>query len=164
SLCLLRGGSTESLNVKAAYVEVVADAAGSIGVITAGILIVTTGNPLWDTLVAVVIGVFVAVRAVILGRQVLAVLGQHVPEGVDLDTVVAELECISGVDGIHDLHIWALTSGMNVATAHLVVTRPEDTRTVLAAAQDMLRTRHKIEHATLQIEAAPLQQCHEVRW
>lgn len=164
SLLLLRGGSKESLNVKGAYFEVVADAAGSVGVIVAGILVVATGSPVWDTLVAVAIGVFVAVRAVILGRLVLAVLGQHVPEGVDLDTVVTELESVAGVGGIHDLHIWTLTSGMNVATVHLVVADAEQARTVLSAAQELLRTRHKIEHATLQIEAAPTQQCHEVQW
>ena len=164
SLFLLRGGSKESLNVKGAYFEVMADAAGSVGFIVAGVLVVATGSPIWDTLIAVAIGVFVAVRAVILGRQVLAVLGQHVPEGVDLDTVVTELEGITGVGGIHDLHIWTLTSGMNVATAHLVVADPEQARGVLSAAQEMLRTQHKIEHATLQIEAAPTQQCHEVQW
>mgnify|MGYP000994504345 CR=1 FL=1 len=87
SMLLLREGSRESLNVKGAYYEVVADAAGSVGVIAAGILVAVSGQPIWDTLVAVAIGIFVAVRAVVLGRQVLAVLGQQVPEGIVVDEV-----------------------------------------------------------------------------
>lgn len=164
SLLLLRSGSKDSLNVKGAYFEVVADAAGSVGVIAAGFLILLTGSPVWDTIVALAIGIFVAIRAVILGRQVLAVLGQHVPEGVNLDQVVQDLEALKGVNNVHDLHIWNLTSGMNVATAHLVVTSPDQRQNVLMSAQSLLQREHHIEHATLQVEASPTEQCHEVQW
>ncbi|QLQ10095.1 MAG: cation transporter [Nocardioidaceae bacterium] len=164
SMVLLRAGSKESLNVKGAYYEVVADAAGSVGVIAAGLLIAATGQPAWDTAVALAIGLFVAVRAVILGRQVLAVLGQHVPDGVSLDQVVADLEGVPGVSDVHDLHIWTLTSGMNVATAHLVVADDATPQEVLVSAQGILATRHKIEHATLQTETSPIKQCDEVNW
>ncbi|MFD4323985.1 cation diffusion facilitator family transporter [Nocardioides sp. NPDC058538] len=164
SMLLLRAGASESLNLKGAYFEVVADAAGSVGVIVAGLLVAATGQPLWDTAVAVAIGVFVTVRAVALGRQVLAVLGQHVPEGMEVDQVVADLEAVSGVDGVHDLHVWTLTSGMHVATAHLVLDPGTDAQAVLTDAQAMLASRHRIEHATLQTETAPTRQCHEVNW
>jgi len=164
SMLLLRAGASESLNLKSAYFEVVADAAGSVGVIVAGLLVAATGQPLWDTAVAVAIGVFVAVRAIALGRQVLAVLGQHVPEGMEVDQVVADLEAVPGVDGVHDLHVWTLTSGMHVATAHLVLDAGTDAQAVLAEAQSALATRHQIEHATLQTETAPTRQCHEVNW
>jgi len=161
---LLRAGSQESLNVKGAYFEVVADAAGSVGVIIAGVLVTLTGNGLWDTLVALAIGIFVAVRAVMLGRQVLAVLGQHIPEGMTLAEVVADLESVPGVSDIHDLHIWTLTSGMNVATAHLVVANGVPAQNVLTDAHRVLAERHHIEHATLQVEETPTSQCHEVTW
>ncbi|MFE6506322.1 cation diffusion facilitator family transporter [Nocardioides sp. NPDC057767] len=164
SMLLLRSGSTESLNVKGAYYEVVADAAGSVGVILAAILVAATGNGLWDTAVALAIGIFVAVRAVVLGREVLAVLGQHVPDGVSLDEVVTGLEAIDGVSEVHDLHIWTLTSGMNVATAHLVTSAGVSPDDVLTRAQALLATEHRIEHATLQVEQAPTAQCHEVNW
>ena len=78
-LALLRGGSKESINVRGAYLEVVADTAGSVGVLVAGALVALTGSTSADTLVALAIGGFVAVRAVVLGREVLAVLGQHAP-------------------------------------------------------------------------------------
>lgn len=164
SMLLLREGSKESLNVKGAYFEVVSDAAGSVGVILAGILVAATGSPLWDTVVALAIGIFVAVRAVVLGREVLAVLGQHVPGGLDLDQVVADLDAVPGVDGVHDLHVWTLTSGMNVATAHLVIGAGAEPQSVLTEAQAVLASTHKIEHATLQTETAPTKQCHEVTW
>lgn len=164
SMLLLRDGSKESLNVKGAYFEVVADAAGSVGVVVAGLLIVATGRSFWDTVVALAIGIFVAVRAIFLGRQVISVLAQHVPEGVVLDDVEAALEGIEGVDGVHDLHVWTLTSGMNVATAHLLLLVDADAQRVLLRAQSMLSTEHAIEHATLQTETARTKQCHEVQW
>ncbi|HEY0642855.1 MAG TPA: cation diffusion facilitator family transporter, partial [Nocardioides sp.] len=163
-LALLRGGARESLNVKGAYLEVVADAAGSVGVLLAGLLVDLTGEGLWDTVVAVAIGVFVAVRAVMLGREVLAVLGQHAPHDVDLDAVVRDLEGVPGVAEVHDLHAWTLTSGMNVATAHVVTSVGADPQAVLTAAQATLRESHGIEHATLQVEANPAKECHSATW
>ncbi len=164
-LMMLRAGAAESLNVKGAYFEVVADTAGSIGVVAAGVLVATTGQSWWDTIVALSIGAFVSVRAVILGRQVLAVLGQHVPEGMSVDEVANDLDAIDGVDDVHDLHVWVLTSGMNVATAHLVASRTNEFPRILTEAREVLKTTYAIEHATLQIEpAADARSCHEMTW
>lgn len=164
ALLLLRSGASESLNVKGAYLEVVADTAGSVGVIVAGWLVVSTGNPAWDTVIALAIGLFVVVRAVMLGRQVLAVLGQHAPEGMDPAAVEADLTAIDGVASIHDLHLWTLTSGMNVATAHLVVAEGHDPQAVLAEAAHRLRERHGLAHATVQVEPADHTGCDELDW
>lgn len=109
ALLLLRGGASESLNVKGAYLEVVADTVGSVGVIVAGVLVAQTGSAWWDTGIALAIAVFVAVRAVMLGREVLAVLGQHAPAGVEPAQVERELAGVSGVIDVHDLHLWTLT-------------------------------------------------------
>jgi len=163
-MLMLRAGAQESLNVKGAYFEVVADTAGSVGVVIAGILIFATGETWWDTLVALAIGAFVAVRAVILGRQVLAVLGQHVPAGMVIDDVAEDLGGIDGVKDVHDLHIWVLTSGMNVATAHLVASETGQFPRILADARTMLRSTHAIEHATLQVERTAAAECHEIDW
>ena len=162
-MLMLRAGASESLNVKGAYFEVVADTAGSVGVIVAALLVSATGNTIWDTVVALAIAVFVAVRAVLLGRQVLAVLGQHVPEGLDIDVVTADLRAIEGVVDVHDLHVWVLTSGMNVATAHLVG-ETDKLDEILAAARAVLRDDHGVEHATLQVERSTAPECHQVDW
>jgi len=164
ALLLLRAGAAESLNVKGAYLEVVADTAGSAGVIVAGWLVAATGQPFWDTLVALAIGVFVAVRAISLGRTVFAVLGQHVPEGMDPAAVLADLAAIEGVRDVHDLHLWTLTSGMNVATVHLVTDDDSDSHAVLDRARDLLLHRHGVAHATLQVEPADHRGCDEVGW
>ncbi|MCG5212954.1 cation diffusion facilitator family transporter [Streptosporangium sp. KLBMP 9127] len=163
-LLLLRSGAAESLNVKGAYLEVVADTAGSVGVIAAGWLVAATGLPIWDTLVALAIGIFVAVRAVSLGRQVFAVLGQHVPAGMDPAAVARDLGAVEGVRDVHDLHLWTLTSGMHVATAHLVTQDGADPHAVLDQARDLLRGRHGVAHATLQVEPADHVGCDELGW
>ncbi|MDF2712414.1 MAG: cation diffusion facilitator family transporter [Nonomuraea muscovyensis] len=164
ALLMLRAGAEESLNVKGAYMEVVADTAGSVGVIVAGWLVAATGDPLWDTLVALGIGAFVAVRALSLGRQVFAVLGQHVPAGMDAAAVAADLTAIEGVRDVHDLHLWTLTSGMHVATAHLVTAERADNHAVLDRARDVLRHHHGVAHATLQVEPADHKGCDELDW
>ena len=83
---------------------------GSVGVLLAGGLIAVTGSTIWDTIVALAIGAFVGVRAVALGRQVLAILGQEAPHDVSIDKVAGDLESVPGEE-VHDLHLWTLTSG-----------------------------------------------------
>ncbi|MGB3955287.1 MAG: cation diffusion facilitator family transporter [Brooklawnia sp.] len=158
-MLLLREGAKSSVNVKAAYFEVIADAAGSVGVLLAGALIVLTGSTIWDTVVALAIGTFVGVRAVVLGRQVMAILGQEAPHTISLDKVTGDLAAVPGVTEVHDLHLWTLTSGMHVATAHLVVDADSPAQEVLTRAQEVLESRHGIEHATLQTESGPTRQC-----
>lgn len=164
ALALLRGGAKESLNVKGAYLEVLADAAGSVGVLVAGLLVGLTGDAWWDTLVALGIAVFVVVRAVLLGREVLSVLAQHAPSGMEPARVAEALADVPGVADVHDLHLWTLTSGMHVATAHLVTTPEGDTHAVLDAARARLTQDFGIAHATLQVEPADHTGCEELTW
>lgn len=164
ALLLLRGGASDSLNVKGAYLEVVADTVGSVGVIVAGVLVSVTGSSWWDTGIALAIAVFVAVRAVILGREVLAVLGQHAPDDLAPVEIEQALAAVPGVMDVHDLHIWTLTSGMHVATAHLVTGEEADPHAVLDAARTVMRDQFGVEHATLQVEPDTHVGCHEVTW
>ncbi|MGH8969402.1 MAG: cation diffusion facilitator family transporter [Actinomycetes bacterium] len=163
-LVLLRPGAEESLNVRGAYLEVLADAAGSVGVLVAAALVATTGVGVWDTVVGATIGLFVLVRAWLLGRQVVSVLAQHTPAGIDPDAVAADLGAVPGVRDVHDLHLWTLTSGMNVATAHLMTSADTDSHPVLDRAREVLAGRYGIDHATLQVEPDTHTGCHEVSW
>lgn len=163
-ILLLRGGSTESLNVKGAYLEAVGDAAGSLGVLAAGVLVSLTGQGWWDTVVALAIGVFVMARAVMLGREVIAVLGQHAPAGMDPNEITAALAAVPGVQQVHDLHVWTLTSGMHVASAHLVTANDAQTHSVLDVARQILADRFDLTHATLQVEPASHTRCEEITW
>jgi cobalt-zinc-cadmium efflux system protein len=164
SIVLLRAGAAESLNLKGAYLEVIADTLGSVGVIVAALMVGWTGNAWWDTGIAVAIAVFVVVRAVMLGREVLAVLGQHAPDGLEPAALTDALLAVDGVTAVHDLHVWRLTSGMDVATAHLVTVGSARPGPVLAAASATLRDRFEIAHATLQIEAEDAGECQCADW
>ena len=163
-LLLLRSGASESLNVKGAYLEVIADSLGSVGVIVAALLVGWTGYSWWDTVIALAIAVFVVIRAVMLGREVLAVLGQHAPEGMEPAALTEALLAVDGVTDVHDLHVWRLTSGMDVATAHLVTAASAAPALVLEAATTTLRDRFEIAHATLQIESENSGACRGVDW
>lgn len=164
SIVLLRAGAEESLNLKGAYFEVIADTVGSVGVIVAGVMVAWTGNAWWDTGIALAIAVFVVVRALVLGREVLAVLGQQAPEGMEPAELTDALLAVAGVSEVHDLHVWRLTSGMDVATAHLVTTGSADPDRVLAAASGTLREKFDIAHATLQLESEGRTGCQGTDW
>jgi cobalt-zinc-cadmium efflux system protein len=160
---LLRKGSTESLNVRGAYLEVLADLVGSIGVLLSGVITLLFGWRYADPIIGVAIGLFVLPRTWALARRSLRILFQHAPERVDINEMITALAALSCVREVHDLHVWTLTSGMEVASAHLTVTKDADQETVLRAAQDLLATRYNIEHATLQLESSTAT-CHELQW
>jgi cobalt-zinc-cadmium efflux system protein len=161
---LLKEGAEESINVKGAYYEVIADLAGSIGVIAAALIMITTGWPYADPLLAGLIGLFILPRAFTLGRQAIHILVQAAPQDLDLGDVKTDLSSIEGVVDVHDLHVWTLTSDMDVATVHLMTTEDTDPHRVLDAARDLLRDRYRISHATLQVEPGTHKGCAEITW
>lgn len=153
SMLLLRGGSTESLNVRGAYLEVWADFLGSIAVLLGAALIWLTGNTWIDPAVAVLIALWVLPRGWQLLKSALHVLLEGTPEGVDPDGVRGTLLAIPNVVAIHDLHIWSVTTGVPLLSAHLQVREKDAWESTLLAARSALAMRHHISHATLQPEA-----------
>ncbi|CAM05475.1 cobalt-zinc-cadmium efflux system protein [Saccharopolyspora erythraea NRRL 2338] len=162
---LLRKGASESLNVRGAYLEVLADTLGSIGVLVGGALTTAFGWYLADPIVAVGVGLFVLPRTWKLARQALRILVQQAPEGVDVQKMRAELAELPSVTEVHDLHVWTLTSGMEVASAHLTTDNGADHGGVLIAAQRLLAERYSINHATLQVEPIDCaRRCRALTW
>ncbi|MGQ0630765.1 MAG: cation diffusion facilitator family transporter [Sporichthyaceae bacterium] len=149
---LLREGAKDNLNMRGAYLEVVADAIGSVAVIVAAVLIVATGWSWVDPAFALALGAYILPRTTRLGAQALRVLLQAAPAHVDLAAVAADLCTVQGVTGVRDLHVWTLTSQMEVATAHLQIADGAEHREVLEQAQDVLRERWRLAHSTVQIE------------
>ena len=149
---LLRGGARESLNVRGAYLEVLGDLVASAGVIVAALIILGTGWWYADPLIAAAVGLFILPRTWALGRAAVRVLVQAAPSHVDVTAVQRTLAAVPGVADVHDLHVWTLTSGMDVASAHLSIERSGDLSPVLSTAQAVLRDEYGIEHATLQVE------------
>ncbi|MGH8934633.1 MAG: cation diffusion facilitator family transporter [Egibacteraceae bacterium] len=161
---LLREGSKESLNVEGAYLEVLADMFGSIGVVVAAVVLATTGWPYIDPMVAVGIGLFILPRTWRLGRHALRILLQAAPPEIDLDALRGELAAIDDVVDVHDLHVWTLTSAMEVASVHLMTCTGADPHRVLDQARHLLSDRYHIDHATLQVEPDTHQGCESMTW
>ncbi|AOW91794.1 cation transporter [Rhodococcus sp. WMMA185] len=148
-MLMLRADSKESLAVRGAYLEVLADAVGSVGVLIAGGLILAFNWTYADIVVGVLISLWVVPRAIKLAAASLRILTQASPANVDVEMVAADLAALPGVTGVHDLHVWTLTTGMDVATVHL--TSDSDSSAVLEAARTVLET-HQLSHATVQVE------------
>ncbi|ABK72906.1 cation diffusion facilitator family transporter [Mycolicibacterium smegmatis] len=146
---MLRSHSKDSLAVKGAYMEVVADTVGSIGVLIAGIVTVTTGWPYADVVVAVLVALWVLPRAIALARAALRILSESSPAHIDVEKLRSALCAVDGVTDVHDLHVWTLVPGKDMVTAHL--TSDADTARVLDDARAVL-TAHGLEHATVQVE------------
>lgn len=160
---LLRGGSKENLNIRAAYLEVVADALGSVGVIVAAVVIALTGWPYADPIAGAAIGLFILPRTWRLTSQTLRILVQAAPPHLDLDEIARALMELEGVVDVHDLHCWTLTSEMEVASAHLKVCAGADSAGILRSAQSLLANRFSVAHATLQIEDETAE-CRDCSW
>lgn len=160
---LLRDGADESLNVEGAYVEVLADLVGSLGVLAGAIIIWLTDWTIVDPIVGAAIGVFILPRAWRLGRKALDILLQSAPERIDLEQLSTELAAIPNVVDVHHLHIWTLTSEMDVGTAHLMTFDGVDPHPVLDEARTILQ-QYGVEHATLQVEPESHGGCTEINW
>ena len=152
---LLSAGKEQSLNVKGAYLEVWADMLGSIGVIIGAATIMLTGWQWIDPLVAIGIGLWVLPRTWILLKDTTQILLEGVPSGIDLAELRAAIAATPGVGGVHDLHVWSLTSDDHSLSTHVELTDGADFETVRAAVAKVLRDRYDIEHATIQVEREP---------
>ncbi|WP_449385872.1 cation diffusion facilitator family transporter [Cellulomonas soli] len=155
-LALLHRGQAQSLTVRGAYLEVLGDLLGSVAVVVAAIVVATTGYARADAIASVVIGLLVLPRAAQLLREVVAVLLEATPRGVDLDAVRAHICGVPGVLGVHDLHAWTITSGVPVLSAHVevpdeVLERGEAGR-VLGDLRRCLAGHFDVEHCTFQLE------------
>ncbi len=161
---LLRDGAEDSINMEGAYLEVLADTVGSVGVILAAILLEAFGWTWVDPVIGAAIALWILPRSWRLGRKALRILLQAAPDHIDLDQMAVDLAAIPGVVDIHDLHVWTLTSDMEAASAHLVIRAGTDAHGVLDRARHLLDDRYHIGHATLQVEPDDHHGCHELTW
>ena len=131
AFALLREGSKEWLNLEGAYLEVLADTIGSVGVIIAAVMLEVFGWAWIDPVIGALIGLWILPRTWRLGRRSVRVLLQAAPDGFDLDALADDLAAIDGVIDVHDLHVWTLTSEMDAASAHLMTRSGVDNHQVL---------------------------------
>ena len=162
SMKLLSSGKDSSLNVKGAYLEVWSDMLGSIGVIIGALVIRYTGWSWVDSAIAVAIGLWVLPRTWTLLKASMNVLLEGVPEGLGIADVKEAITGVPGVESVHDLHVWSITSGKSSLTAH-VVQRADvtDSQALLLAIRQLVANKYDIHHSTIQIETTPCEQAIE---
>lgn len=150
---LFMAGRQRDLNIRGAFLHMAADALVSLGVVAAGALYLWQGWSWVDPVTSLLIAVVVVVSTWSLFRQSLHLLFDGVPEHIELPQVRDALAAVAGVDSVHDLHIWAMSTAEPALTAHLVIRGDRGHEAVLQDAQAMLRQRFRIHHVTLQLEA-----------
>jgi len=156
AMWLLSSAQKRSINVRGAYLEVLGDLLGSVAVIVAAVVIVTTGWLPADALASLLIAAMIVPRAIALLREVVSVLAESAPEGTQVEDIRSHLLSKPGVTAVHDVHVWQLTRGAPVFTAHVVVEAavlaggraPE----LLSSLQSCLSEHFDVEHSTFQFE------------
>lgn len=163
SLWLLSRAQATSINVRGAYLEVMGDLLGSVMVIVAAIVIVTTGWMPADAIASLLIAAMIVPRAVSLLREVVSVLAESAPKGMSVDDIRTHLKGYQGVVDVHDVHVWQLTRGAPVFTAHVMVApavyTADRSAELLAELQSCLAEHFDVEHSTFQLEPAGHDDC-----
>lgn len=160
SLRLLHEGQSQSLNVRGAYLEVLGDLLGSAAVVVAGTIVALTGWMRADAVASLLIAALIVPRALALLREAVHVLAEGTPRGMDLADLRAHLAGVPGVVDVHDLHVWTITSGMPVLSAHVVVSDEVAMAggcgdgSVLDRLAACVGDHFDVEHSTFQIEPA----------
>jgi len=158
---LLSAGSSESLNVKGAYFEVLSDMLGSLGVIVAAAVVMLTGWTLADPIIGAGIGLFIIPRTWILLKQTIHILMEGTPPEVDIALLEQKLLDIPSVTAVHDVHVWTITSGIDAMSCHLVLADMAQARATLVSAHEVMKTGFGLTHTTIQIEDQSLREAED---
>jgi cobalt-zinc-cadmium efflux system protein len=158
ALLVLRGGARDSINMRGAYLEVFGDLIGSVAVIVAAIVLLTTGFEQADAVASLFIAVLIVPRAFLLLRDVMRVLSESAPADTDVAEIREHILRTRGVVAVHDVHVWAITSGSHVFSAHVEV-EPEvfasgRTGELLDELGGCLSDHFDVAHSTFQLEPA----------
>jgi cobalt-zinc-cadmium efflux system protein len=159
ALGLLRGGRRDSLNMRAAYLEVVTDALGSVAVLVGAAVMARTGWFALDPLLSAAVALLVLPRAVGILREAAHILMEGAPSEIDVGGLRDAILAVPGVEAVHDLHFWTLTSGQHSASVHILAAANADRGGILCSVQDVLRERAGLDHATVQVEGAADADC-----
>ncbi len=158
----LHGAGGHSLNVRSAALHVLGDIAASLGVVIAGVVILLTGQTIADPILSVGIALIIAVGAFRLVREATGILMEATPRGLSVASVVRDLCTLEGVEDVHDLHIWSISSGVRALSCHAVIADlpPSGSAPILDRISQMLTQKYHIEHTTIQFESSA-HQSHE---
>lgn len=163
SILLLRRDRHTNLNVRGAFLHIIGDTVSSVGVIVAGIIVATTGFKLADPIMAILIGIIILIGAVQLVMESANILLESVPKTIQMDKVIETIKTVPGVKGLHDIHIWTITSGIYALSSHIILEDQQLSRTheIINAINQELAERFNITHTTLQTECELCETCAE---
>jgi cobalt-zinc-cadmium efflux system protein len=149
---LLRKGRSSSLNIQGAWLNVMSDALGSLGVIVAGLLIRWYGWMAADPIASMAIGVLIALNSWNLVKQAVNILLEGTPRHLRISEVVQAMQSVSGVREVHDVHLWTITTGMDAMSGHVIVEEMGQSAEILSGLNALLSQRFGITHTSFQLE------------
>lgn len=151
---LLRRGSSKNINIKSAFWHIIGDTMSSVGVIIAAIIIQFTGYTMADPILAIVIGVVILWGAIRIVRESVDILLESVPKEIKVENVTEAVKKVAGVEDLHEVHIWTITSGIYALSAHLKIANQtvSESSEILTRVNDVLVNDFNISHSTLQME------------
>ena len=172
SAWILFGKHHDSLNVRGAFFHVLTDAIGSVGAILASIAILMSGYQMADPIISIVVAILIMWSSWILIRDAVDILLEGTPATINIVSLREQLGHVDGVDSVHDLHVWTLTSGVLAMSCHVVAHKDNFNRTeILSRVNGVARERFHIDHTTVQIEEPNIPQelvescnCHFGAW
>src|SRR5262245_30943600 len=171
SAWILFGKHHENLNVRGAFFHVLTDAIGSVGAILASVAILMSGYQMADPIISIVVAILIMWSSWILIRDAVDILLEGTPATINIVSLREQLACVDGVDSVHDLHVWTLTSGVLAMSCHVVAHGNSNRTELLTRVNDVARERFHIDHTTIQIEERDIPQnvldscnCHFGAW
>ncbi len=152
----LRGEAAHSVNMRGAFIHMAGDALSSLGVVAAGVAIHFTGWAYADPLVALLIGAFIVYSSWGILTETVHVLLESAPRGLDVEAMIASVQSVPGVSGVHDLHVWTIADGMNALSCHLRIapSNQRETARVVQEVKGLLGDRYALWHSTIETECA----------
>lgn len=149
---LMKGDTSENLNLRAAFLHVLGDLLGSVGAVVAALLIMLFGWNWADPTASVLVSILIIISGWRVTKDAVHVLMEGKPAGIDVEEIKSKLLGLAPVKNVHDLHIWSITSDFPSLSCHLIVTEDHDRDTILRQATDLLHDEFSIKHTTIQIE------------
>lgn len=144
----------ENLNVRAAYLHVLTDTLSSVGVVIAGVLIIFTGNYIFDVIISVIIGLLILISSLRLLKESIHVLMEAAPKNINLEYLLGDIEKTEGVVDVHDLHVWSITSDVYALSSHILIDAKnvESMNKIISRINKMLKSKYNITHTVIQSE------------
>ncbi|AGA68871.1 cation diffusion facilitator family transporter [Desulfitobacterium dichloroeliminans LMG P-21439] len=153
---LMKGDTKGNLNLRSAFLHVLGDMLGSVGAIVAGILILLFDWYMADPIISIIVGALVLISGWRVTKESVHVLIEGTPGHINVNELNQQLHTVDGVQGIHDLHVWTITSGLESLSCHIVVAPTKNAQEILLACKHMIQERFGINHVTLQLETEEL--------